>query len=100
MMALFKKIHQQGKTIILVTHDMNHVLNYCDDAVIMNEGKIVRHKPVQEIFEDQEYLTSLSIDMPLMTKMIIELNQHGYHINPAIKDIHELCQAIGGELRE
>ena len=30
MMNLFKKINKSGKTIILVTHDMNHVLQYCD----------------------------------------------------------------------
>ena len=29
MMSLFKKINDLGKTIILITHDMNHVLQYC-----------------------------------------------------------------------
>lgn len=33
MMNLFKQINDSGKTIILVTHDMNHVLQYCDEVV-------------------------------------------------------------------
>ena len=40
MMSLFKKINDMGKTIILVTHDMNHVLQYCDEVVVMNHGKV------------------------------------------------------------
>ena len=40
MMDLFKKIHEMGKTVVLVTHDMNHVLEYCDNVVVMNDGQV------------------------------------------------------------
>lgn len=29
-----------GKTVVLVTHDMNHVLEYCDNVVVMNDDKL------------------------------------------------------------
>ena len=98
MMNLFKKINKSGKTIILVTHDMNHVLQYCDEVVVMNHGKVERHDSVVNIFKDSEYLNKLGIDLPIITDFILKLNKGGFNINTSIKDIDELINVIGGEL--
>ena len=100
MLQLFKKVNQEGKTAILVSHDMNQVLEYCDDVVVMNHGQVERHVSVEELFKETEYLTSLSIDLPIITSFIIELNKNGFHIDPSIKDIDVLIQEIGGQLHE
>lgn len=100
MLQLFKKVNQEGKTVILVSHDMNQVLEYCDDVVVMNHGQIERHVSVEELFKETEYLTSLSIDLPIITSFILELNKNGFHIDPSIKDIDVLIQEIGGQLHE
>ena len=98
MMNLFKKINKSGKTIIIVTHDMNHVLQYCDEVVVMNQGKVERHDSVVNIFKDSEYLNKLGIDLPIITDFILKLNKGGFNINTSIKDIDELINVIGGEL--
>ena len=100
MLSLFKKINEQGKTVILVSHDMDQVLEYCNDVIVMNKGKVEKHVSVEELFKETEYLTSLSIDLPMITSFILELNQCGYHIDPSIKDISQLIQEIGGQLHE
>lgn len=100
MLQLFKKVNKEGKTVILVSHDMNQVLEYCDDVVVMNHGQVERHVSVEELFKETEYLTSLSIDLPIITSFILELNKNGFHIDPSIKDIDVLIQEIGGQLHE
>ncbi len=100
MLQLFKKVNEEGKTVILVSHDMNQVLEYCDDVVVMNHGQVERHVPVEELFKETEYLTSLSIDLPIITSFILELNKNGFHIDPSIKDMDVLIQEIGGQLHE
>lgn len=40
MMDLFKKLHDEGKTIILVTHQMDHVLKYCNRVIVFKDGEI------------------------------------------------------------
>ncbi len=97
MMELFKALNDQGKTVIIVTHDMNQVLNYCDHAVVMNKGEIIKTGTVDEIFKDPEYLETLSIDLPIMTHFIHELNKNGFDIDPSIKDLDTLIKAIGGK---
>ena len=98
MMDLFKKIHETGKTVVLVNHDMNHVLEYCDNVVVMNDGQVEKAGKVKDIFLDSDYLLNLGIDLPLITNLIIQLNLKGYHIDTSINDIDALVEAIGGEL--
>ena len=98
MMNLFKKINKSGKTIILVTHDMNHVLQYCDEVVVMNHGKVEKHDTVTNVFKDSEYLNSLGIDLPIITNFIIKLNNQGFNLDSSINNIEQLIAAIGGEL--
>lgn len=98
MMSLFKRINESGKTIILVTHDMNHVLQYCDEVVVMNHGKVEKHDIVTNVFKDSEYLNSLGIDLPIITNFIIKLNNQGFNLDSSINNIEQLIAAIGGEL--
>lgn len=98
MMSLFKRINESGKTIILVTHDMNHVLQYCDEIVVMNHGKVEKHDTVTNVFKDSEYLNSLGIDLPIITNFIIKLNNQGFNLDSSINNIEQLIAAIGGEL--
>ncbi len=98
MMDLFKSIHQLGKTVILVTHDMNHVLEYCDEVIVMNEGCVERKGKVKDVFKDSDYLLNLGIDLPLITNMIIDLNKKGFQLDTSINNIDDLVEALGGEL--
>jgi len=51
IMALFESLHQEGKTIIMVTHDAN-VADYAQRSIKLKDGKIeeekVRSKPLKK----------------------------------------------------
>ena len=36
----FKSLKKSGKTVVFVTHDMNAVEEYCDRAILINEGQV------------------------------------------------------------
>ena len=38
---VFRQLKKEGKTIVLVTHDMSNVERFCDRALVLNEGKVV-----------------------------------------------------------
>ena len=42
LMTLFKELHQNGMTIVLVTHLMDDVANYADYVNVLEGGKLVR----------------------------------------------------------
>jgi len=37
---VFEDFKKQGKTIILVTHDMQAVKNYCERAIYLDNGRV------------------------------------------------------------
>jgi putative ABC transport system ATP-binding protein len=41
IMSLFDKLHKQGKTVILITHDIN-LVNYGERIIKLMDGKVIR----------------------------------------------------------
>ena len=48
IMEVFKKVHEMGKTIILITHDPN-VAAYADRIIRIEDGKIINYKLIKNI---------------------------------------------------
>ena len=68
IMKLVKKFNEQGKTIILITHDLWVVAEYCKRAIVLHEGKIVYDGSVRETFSQTELLKSCSLEPPQITR--------------------------------
>jgi len=52
----FTSLKQQQKTVVLVTHDMNAVKMYCDNAIMIEDGKIVERGTPEEISQAYQKL--------------------------------------------
>ena len=93
MMELFKSIHDAGTTVVLVTHDMNIVLAYCDSVVVLDNGKIVSiTDPVSLFSQDIE---KYSLETPLIYQLVKDLEQRGAHLDlTKIKDLGSLADQL------
>ena len=80
MMSLFKKVHENGTTVILVTHDMSLVLSYCDTVIVMEKGKVAEISTPQELFSQD--LEKYSLEVPPFYRLIRRLNEKGAGIDP------------------
>lgn len=86
MLSLFKKLNEDGVTIILVTHDMNIVFEYASDVIVMDDGKVAKHCEPKELFlEDVE---KYSLETPLLAKLIQKLTSKGYQLD--LSKIHDM----------
>jgi ABC-type proline/glycine betaine transport system ATPase subunit len=45
----FGRLHQEGRTIVLVTHDMVAVQSHCDRAILLDSGEIVAEGHAAEV---------------------------------------------------
>ena len=51
MMQLFVRMNKEfHKTVLIVTHDMEHVLSYCDEVVVVKDGQIEKQCDVTTFF--------------------------------------------------
>ena len=100
MMSLFMNLNKKlKKTVLMVTHDMEHVLNYCDEVVVVRDGKIVTHVEVREFFKDTTLLNELHILPPSVIQFREMLNDKGFKLDSSIMDIKTLAKAIAKEVK-
>lgn len=52
VLLTLKKLAAEGKSIILCSHDPNHILWYCDQVVMMDQGKIYAQGAPADCFSD------------------------------------------------
>lgn len=67
ILNLIKKIHESGKTIIVVTHDMDLVMNYAQKVVVLKDSKYIGTKTPKELFNSKD-LTDYSLEIPTFYK--------------------------------
>jgi len=51
----FNEYHEQGKTVVLVTHDIGTVQKYCDRAMLLRDGKIQMIGDPQKVSNEYIY---------------------------------------------
>ena len=53
-MKLLKLINIEKKiTIIIIEHRLDVILSYCDEIIVMNDGKITQHGSVRDVLNAQ-----------------------------------------------
>ncbi|MDK8175653.1 energy-coupling factor transporter ATPase [Staphylococcus sp. HMSC072B07] len=64
VMGLLKQLQQEGKTIVLVTHDMNDVAQYADRIKVLQQETLVYEGTPRALFSDSERINDYSLDLP------------------------------------
>lgn len=70
MMDLFKKLNKMGKTIVLVTHQMDHVLEYANRVLVFHNGILSCDKTPLSLFNDTELVNKLEIDVANIINLV------------------------------
>ncbi len=99
MMNLFMQLNKQaGKTILLVSHDMEHVLEYCDEVIVLADGQVKTQLPVHEFFKHPEILREININPPGIVKLKEMLQNKGFAINPDTYSLDELAKEVESQV--
>lgn len=94
LMDLFKKLHQNGMTIVLVTHLMDDVANYADYVNVLEGGKLVRSGYPKEVFQDVDFLESKQLGVPKITKFAQQLVKRGLQLESLPITIEEFAEVV------
>lgn len=68
-MEMLKKLNEEGKTIIIITHSMDIVAEYAKTVIAMNSGRIIFQGGVREFFSNPEIIKKASLEPPLITEL-------------------------------
>ena len=93
LMSLIVSMHQLGKTIIVITHDMDLVNEYAKKVFMMEKGKVVFEGTPSELFEEAQ--NNDCLDIPKVVKLALALKEKGINIDiTQIHNIDDLVNAV------
>jgi len=82
------QLNVQGKTVVIVTHDVEFVVECNPRVVFMADGIIVGDGKAQEVLTDHTVLDKASIVPPQITRVFMGLKDFGFP-----SDVINVCQA-------
>jgi energy-coupling factor transport system ATP-binding protein len=86
------QLQAQGKTIVIVTHDVEFVAECNPRVVLMKEGRIVADGQGRDILTNQEALQQSSIVLPQIAQIFMQLTPLGFSKN--VIDIYEAKEIL------
>lgn len=65
----------EGKTMVVSTHDVNFAYEFADYIFILRKGKVIKSGSKQEVFDDFQFLKKADLDTPMILKMYSYLKE-------------------------
>lgn len=95
MMSLFMDLNRtHNKTILLVSHDMEHVMRYCDHVIVLDHGKVLQESDVHTFFEHPEWMIKVGINPPAAIRLKLMLKEKGFLIPDEILELDALVKCV------
>lgn len=96
LMTLFKKLHQDGIAIVLVTHLMDDVAEFADQVYVMEKGKLVKSGKPSLVFQNVEFMEKIQLGVPKITRFAQRLANRGVSFKQLPITIEEFKEFING----
>ena len=74
MINIIKEAKTNNKTVFVVTHSMEQVLEIADEVLVMHNGELIDHGDPYQIFNNKNILNNTNIEVPYVIKMINKLS--------------------------
>jgi len=91
------QLRSQGKTTIIVTHDVEFVAECEPRVILMAEGRILSDGPARRVLSDVEALEKASITPPEVVRVLRGLSSYGVPCD--ILDVEEAAKVIAGRFK-
>lgn len=98
MIDIMLNSKKKGKTVFVVTHSMEQVLDIADQIIVIDDGEIIKSGDPYEVFLDKEVMKRASIIIPKTIRFIHDLVKENnkflllYKMKP--RNVKELSNSI------
>ena len=96
LMNLFRKLHQSGMTIVLVTHLMDDVAEYANQVYVMEKGRLVKSGKPCDVFQDVVFMEEVQLGVPKITAFCKRLADRGVSFKRLPIKIEEFKESLNG----
>lgn len=93
IMHLLSALQQQGKTILIITHDMRLVAEYCQRIVAFRAGRVSFTGTPRELFTDPAAVQRTGLQPPVAAQLSTRMQEH-YPDFPALLTVEQWTNAL------
>ena len=99
IMTMVKKLKDElNMTIVLISHNMNYVLEYADKVFVLKNGKINFEGTVEELFADENLLKENSLEQPELLKFYNKLQENNIKLNVFPRKYEDLIDSLKNKI--
>ena len=103
VMAIIRRIHEQGATVIMVCHDMEVVADYATRCIVMSDGTVVDDAPTFDVLRNRDTLERASLVPPQIVDLSLELARDMSRLAETAvgraNTVDEMLAAVSAEVR-
>lgn len=96
--TVFNAIREYRKmnnaTIIIVSHSMEDMASICDRIIVMNDGNVIMHDTVEEVFKNSFLLKNIGLSVPAITDVMLCLKNKNIELPTNIYTVEDAAKAI------
>lgn len=93
ILQVLRRLHQRGMTIIAVSHHMSEAAG-ADRVLVIEAGRIAMEGPPREIFQRQELLRRLQLDIPVATRLAGRIHERVPDFQPDLIHPREIVDEV------
>ena len=91
VLNIIKQLRKKGKTVIVITHNMDNVLELSDEVLVLHDHKLLKSGDPYSIFLDTKLLNNVGLNQP---HIIQELCKHKQLIKYQPRTIDQLVSLL------
>jgi len=75
MLSLLGRLHREGTTIVISTHDTDLAYEWAEEAWVIIDGRIAAQGPITEVMQEREVLRAAHLRMPYLVEMALAMDE-------------------------
>jgi len=79
LLEMMARLNAQGVTIVVVTHDVDLIANYCNRVVVLKDGQILFDGVPKELFGNESLLARANLFKPMIRELSEKLQKTVNH---------------------
>ncbi|MDY6846816.1 MAG: energy-coupling factor transporter ATPase [Chloroflexota bacterium] len=80
LLALFKQLQRQGKTILIASHRLDEIAQISNALSVMKSGRVVKTSPTHDILFNKKTINESGLSAPLIVEIVQILKEKGWPI--------------------
>ena len=96
LMVEMQRLHELGRTIVFITHDMRLVAEYAEQVIVMHEGRVIFQGTTLALFRAGDVLERASLVLPPLVELAhrVRAVRPEWPLLPSVRAWREALEAV------